>query len=134
MTELQTKSSAIRPALLPADLEKVRRHFVFKPPFFHFSDADSVEDFLRKHPFLVGLILEAREQIRRYFGEDCRLALQPFYDPEDPRHPQLLLLIQSDRPVEEKMALLDRFDEEWWFDVDFDANPQGLLVINLGNV
>jgi hypothetical protein len=132
MTEPQTNSGAIRPNYSASEPEQVSDYFTIKEAFFHFGDADSVNDFLQQHPFLTDLILEARRRIHEYFGDDCALTLQPFYDPEEPRRPRLLLLIDALQPVKEALRLLDQFDEEWWFDAGAAADPHGLLTIKLG--
>ncbi len=130
MTEVQTESGAIKPAPIASGVELVRQHFTFKEAFFPFSDADSVEDFLWKHPFLVDMVLEAREQIHRYFGAECTLALQPFYDPEDPQFHYLEILIRTQLPVQEELRLLEQLDEGWWYDAS--SRAQGWLNISLG--
>ncbi|MCG3159838.1 MAG: hypothetical protein JMDDDDMK_00863 [Acidobacteria bacterium] len=127
MTELQTKSGAIKPAPILSELEQARRHFIFKDVDYVFKRPAPVEDFLRENPFLISLILEAREQIRRYFGADHTLALQLFYDPENPQNRQLILLIQARDGFEKVRPLLDQLNEGWWFDAIERA--QGLLDI-----
>jgi hypothetical protein len=127
MTELQTKSGALKPAPSLSELERVRQHFVFRDVDYVFKRPAPVEDFLRQNPFLINLILEAREQIRRYFGADRTLVLQPFYDPEDPQNRQLILLIQTPGGFEEVRPLLDQMNEGWWFDAVERA--QGSLEI-----
>lgn len=116
MTELQTKSGTLKPAPVLSELEQARQHFIFRDVDYVFKRPAPVEDFLLEHPFLIGMILEAREQIRRYFSTDYTLVLQPFYDPDAPQNRQLILLIQTPRAFEEVRPLLDQLNEGWWFD------------------
>lgn len=132
MTELRTDSGVLKTVYPTADLAQLRQHFIYQEAFFPYADAAAVEDFLQQHPGLVALLMEARQHIARYFGADCRLTLQPFYDPEDLQHPHLLLLIGATQSMAEALRLLDRFDEEWWFDADAEADTPGLLIIKLG--
>jgi hypothetical protein len=132
MIEPQTDSGVIKPIYNISDLGQMSEYFTIKEALFPFNDADSVDDFLQQRPSLIELILEARLRIREYFGEDCALTLRPFYDPEDPQHHRLLLLITAPQPIKEALRLLDQFDEEWWFDASLTADPHGLLIIKLG--
>jgi len=127
MTEVQTKSGALKLAPILSELEQARQRFVFRDVDYVFKRPASVEDFLRENPFLIGLILEAREQVRKYFSADHTLALQLFHDPENPRNRQLIILIQTPGVSEEVRPLLDQMNEGWWFDAIEKA--QGLLDI-----
>ncbi|MBP6821403.1 MAG: hypothetical protein KA368_07655 [Acidobacteria bacterium] len=87
-----------------------------------------VDDFLATRIFLIQIIREACEQIEKCFGPDPSLVLETSIDPED-GSPSLLLLIQTSKRAVEALPMLDRFDEDWWFDNADRA--RGLLTIKL---
>lgn len=87
-----------------------------------------VDSFLAENGFLKGVIVEALQQIEKYFGYNSQLALNLSVDPIDGSS-SLLLLIQTKKKAAEALPVLDQFDEEWWFDnVD---RARGLLTIKL---
>jgi hypothetical protein len=61
--------------------------------------------------------LEALSIIRRLFGSETVIFLSLVVDPEDEDFEELFISIVSDKPTDEALNLLDRFDEEWFVDV-----------------
>lgn len=96
-------------------------------------DEENVYRLLRSAPDLVPLINEAAEQLSRYFP-DAGLRLSHMFDPEGEGEELILGAlpyqgVATKQDVDEAMAALDRFDQDWWFANGRRAN--GLLLVTL---
>jgi transcriptional regulator with XRE-family HTH domain len=96
-------------------------------------DEENVRRLLHAAPDLVPLINEAAEQLSRYFP-DVGLRLSHMFDPEGEGEELVLGVLtdlgsDADQEVDEAMAALDRFDQDWWFANGRRAN--GLLLVTL---
>jgi transcriptional regulator with XRE-family HTH domain len=91
------------------------------------ADEENVRRLLRSAPDLAPLINEAAEQLTHYFP-DARLQLRHMFEPEGDEE-ELILGALTDLDVDEELAILDRFDQEWWFANGRRAN--GLLIVTL---
>lgn len=80
---------------------------------YTFREVDAVVDFLKKHPFLHTLLLEAPQQIERYFP-DAPLFLEIDIDPEGSGEPKLLLVIGTRLDADTTFEKLNVFNDEWW--------------------
>jgi transcriptional regulator with XRE-family HTH domain len=97
-------------------------------------DEENVERLLRSTPDLAPLVNEAAEQLSRYFP-DARLQLRHMFEPEGDEEELILGAltnqeVDTDPDVDEAMAALDRFDQDWWLLNMRRAN--GLLIVTLG--
>ncbi len=84
---------------------------------YHMDDVKEVFDFLKEHPFLPELLVEAHRKIEGYFGKGTRIILEMFDDPEEPEFRMLNAFIVTKLTPREAHLILDRFDKEWWLDV-----------------
>ena len=82
---------------------------------FVLADPAKVARFLAQHPELVGLLLEARPELRRCFGE-APVRLQVVSDPEAPGPIELFGYIATDLEASEALERLRRFDAEWFIE------------------
>jgi hypothetical protein len=80
---------------------------------FEIADEEGVLEFLERYPSVPPLLLETREAVRRFFGED-QVRLDVFRDPECPEDEKLLVNVLLHAGPREALELLDRFDDEWW--------------------
>lgn len=92
---------------------------------FELRDEPGIRAHLRQFPFLFTLLLEAKTQVARIFGEGTRTALQISVDPND-SSPQLFIVIPIRLNAKEAFALFDQLDQEWWLEAaeraDFRLN------------
>src|SRR5687768_182782 len=95
---------------------------------FMLQDRKRVLAFLEQHSSLQPLILEAHDEIRKYFP-DSPLTLEVLADPEFPANPQLVLYIVTRLHADEALGVLDQLDETWWFGAMHRAGDQ--FSINL---
>jgi hypothetical protein len=96
-------------------------------------DEENVRRLFHAAPDLVPLINEAAEQLSRYFP-DADLRLSHMFDPEGEGEELILGAlpyqgVATKQDVDEAMAALDRFDQDWWFANGRRAN--GLLLVTL---
>ncbi len=94
---------------------------------YHVSgeDAAEVRAYLGEHPDLPDLLLEIREAVRRYFGNDP-MSLKLFLDPEwEDAEPELLAVVKTRH--RDALARLKVFDNEWWF-AKLTANGPAVVV------
>ncbi|NMG83274.1 MAG: hypothetical protein GIS02_03590 [Methanosarcinales archaeon] len=108
------------------DIETLRkeREFAVLSPFYVFSDGHSeaeVIQFINDHPFLRNILSEAPRHVFSIFGKNVLLYLELNRDYEEDFE-GLFIIIKTNLSPEESLNLLDRFDEEWWLDVDDDIS------------
>lgn len=120
-TELTGMTSTI--TLEPAQVERLKELYSFREP------AEDLQ-FLEKYPFLVPLLLEAHQPIRKYFP-DSPLFLEVVTDPEARSRDEdmLWIYIGTHLDSEEAIDTLERLDDDWWLDAEPQA--QGKMFINI---
>ncbi len=90
---------------------------------------EGAEAFLQEHPDVRALMLEAGAKLREYFGAETEFAVEVFRDPESFEAPNMLFLgVKTSLEVEEAHAILERFNDAWWYD---NANKAKLLNVSL---
>lgn len=76
-------------------------------------DKDEVFEFIESHPYLLAVLLEAPEKIRRYFPDE-KLGLKVVYDPEIVNYVHLVLSIDlTNLDPYEAMDKEDELYENW---------------------
>ena len=111
----------VEEAINSEKLEAVERLYSLREP-------GDVRRFLSGHPFLVPLLIEARDRIKIYFIPQ-QLVLEVIAEPESSDDLQLVLFVVVDTESAEAFANLQRFDNDWWIDAMDEA--QGKLCISL---
>lgn len=76
----------------------------------------AVRRFLRTHSQLVEVLLDAYVYLQRHFGPDPQVVLEVVGDPEVDDWDELFAYVLTSLSVDEALAQLDRFDEEWFLD------------------
>lgn len=76
-------------------------------------NADEVKAFLREHPRLIQLLLEAKIVVEEFF-EAIGITLQVVIDSEGTNHKQLFAYISTNLPPVEAIERLDAFNEAWF--------------------
>ncbi len=97
--------------------------------FYTVQDEDTIFAFLRKHPEINVLLIEARRPLSKLFGPNPQVELRVVSDPEAEGFEELFGYIRTSLPVEEALAQLDAFDEAWLLNALDRAN--GKLNFNL---
>ncbi len=82
-------------------------------PDFQLRDAEAVLAFIETEPAFLGLLLEAREEIRALFP-DAVIFVEVEDDPDTPANPRLMVSIGTTFGAEETLQALKRFDQQWW--------------------
>ena len=88
-----------------------------------------VAKYVAENLFLIDLLKETPSQIKKHFGSEQKLILQFFLDPEDPSGHGLHILVLTKSSVEEARSLMDKFDEDWWFDNEHRSHSK--IMVNL---
>jgi hypothetical protein len=96
---------------------------------YTFRRPEEVSGFLRAHPFLIPLLLEAHSKIVQCFGPSPEVVLEVVTDPEAMDDRELFAFIRSSLPPDEALGKLDKLDKEWWLDEADRA--EGNLCIHL---
>ncbi len=81
---------------------------------YPFHSDTTVTSFLRVHPQLADVLLEARPRIEEHFDRGTPVQLEVVTDPENAGGDQLFAYIHTSLSVDEALARLDEFDEEWF--------------------
>jgi hypothetical protein len=96
---------------------------------YEIRNPSAVAEFLSRNKSLIDLLEEIPAQIRKVFGDEQKLTLEFFLDPEDPTWHRLFVRIPTKFEVEETHNLFDQFKENWWFDNEEHSNSK--IFINL---
>lgn len=96
---------------------------------YEIADEAEILAFLERHPEVVPLLLETRDAIRRYFGEDAvRLTMSFDYEwPEE--EPKLIAYILAPLGPHEALERLHQFDDDWW--LKQTSETKALLLVSL---
>lgn len=80
------------------------------------SNEAELESFLIDNPRIIDYIPKAKEQIRKYFGNDVEISLEVFFDPEvdDDDGTSLFMNVRTSDDLDSAMQKLDSLDEEWF--------------------
>ncbi len=81
---------------------------------YEIGNPSEVAKFLRENMFLFELLEEIPVQIRKVFGEKTKLGLRLLVEPDSPVSRELFVQIFTNREVKESLALLEKFDADWW--------------------
>lgn len=86
--------------------------------FYIFSNPIEVKRFLLTHDYLIDPLFEAYWQIIKVFGENIvEVCLEYGRDPEEDFE-GLSVIVKTNLSPDQSLDLLDKFDEEWWLDVE----------------
>ena len=86
--------------------------------FYTFNNPIEVKRFLLAYDYLIGPLFEAYKHIKQIFGENIvDVCLECDKDPEEDFE-GLSAIIKTNLSPELSLDLLDKFDKEWWLDVD----------------
>lgn len=91
-----------------------------------FDSLKEGETFLLNNQYLIDILFEAREEIRRIFGYVIELHLELHHDPEEDFE-ELFIVIRSPYSPEEARKLMDKLGEQWF--LDMIEKVQGKLCI-----
>ena len=82
------------------------------PPVEDFDP--EVDAFLTRYPFLVPLLRESVDPLRKIFGNKGTLSVYVETDPEVEGWEYLVIAIRTTFPADQAQAQLDAFDADWW--------------------
>ena len=94
---------------------------------YQFDNADEVAAYLRAYPFLVDLLVEAREKIGEHFGRETPVVLEVFTFQDADDDQELFALVRTSLSPNEAAACLDRLDRDWWL----AASPRAQCQMNV---
>lgn len=83
---------------------------------YKFINKEKIKDFILKNSYLLPLLKEFPTQIKRYFGENIKLALKISTEPDFSNSDELWILILTELSAKEAFPLLENLDENWWLD------------------
>lgn len=91
----------------------------------------AISAFLNEHTNLDGALIETHAQIKRIFGEHIvEIELSLNKDAEED-YTGLSITVKTTLKTEESLTLLDKFDEEWWLDLEAEIrNAVTVMVRN----
>ena len=70
--------------------------------------------YLATHGELVGLLLDARPHLEKFFGHDVQIELRLTDGIESDRTGELLAMVQSHLDADAALELIGRFWDDWW--------------------
>ncbi len=125
VSESEAVRRAVDAALLNDDLQRLL-------PLYRIDDSGAVAAYLRRYPFVLPLLEEARPALDAVFAAGTPARLEVFTDPEAtaPGSEQLFVVVMPDLPPDDAYTRLDRFVETWFL----DAAPriQGRFNVTVG--
>lgn len=93
---------------------------------YNIAHTDSVFSFLEDYPHLEPILSDAYEHLVKHFGNSITAIELTFEVDENTDEEYLLVLVKSTIPPKDALKLMDRFDDDWWLDVE-----ENLIVIAL---
>ena len=66
--------------------------------------------------YLLDLLLQAYPKLAGLFGPGCEIKLDRASDPDVSERTYLLVTAMTTLPVNDALARMDRFTDEWWLD------------------
>jgi hypothetical protein len=81
---------------------------------YEMRDVPSVRQYLRNHPELIQVLLEAHPYLKEIFGTQVRVFLEIVTDPEAAREQELFAYIVTTLSADEAVRRLDDFDDGWF--------------------
>jgi len=85
---------------------------------YDFNNSPDVIEFLSSHNNLIEILFRAHERIKEVFGDEViGMCLEHDIDPEEDFE-GLSAIIKTNLSPELSLDLLDKFDEEWWLDIE----------------
>jgi hypothetical protein len=99
-------SRSRRPRPAPSRLEEL----------YVISDQGALWRFLFEHSQLAQVLVEAYAYLQRHFGPNPQVILETVRDPEVPQYAYLFASVQTNLALNEALARLDIFLDEWFRD------------------
>jgi len=85
---------------------------------YSLENNNKIKEFLSAHKSLYSALFNTYEQIQKVFNEHIANVGLEFINDPDEDFEGLAITIKTDLNPESSISLLDRFDDEWWLDVD----------------
>ena len=95
---------------------------------YRLRNPEEVWRFLETHQYLVPLLIEAHDHIRKYFPT-ADLVLEYAADPEVAGEEQLLLFIAIEQDVDRAHEAMKQFSHDWWFNAGDQADDDLCIVL-----
>jgi len=115
--------------LLESEVADLKAEMTMLSRDYGVRNDSNLAEFLGEHPDLFGLLRQARQKIREYFGSDAEVQLDLTADPDDRSSRELFLRIISKLRTKDALRILDRLDEEWWLNASLAS--QGNMNITV---
>lgn len=80
---------------------------------YTFRDRETVRDFLRSHPQLNDILMEAQRPLRHRFGPSVKVTLDVIDDPDMSGHRQMFGVILTSLSIDEAFDRLQALRREW---------------------
>lgn len=90
------------------EIEELKKLYIF-------DNEKEIVDFLKENDFLLNVLFEAPEQVKKYFGEDVKIHLELFYDPES-CYDELFIVIENGYSAEMSCEIENKLVNEWFLD------------------
>lgn len=100
---------------LRSDIEQLKS-------LYHFMNPAEVIEFLEDNPSLYDLLKEAYSKVKIYFGPSTKMSLEVTHDPEGEDSSELFVRVNTSLSAKDAWCILDRLDNEWWFDASSRAD------------
>jgi hypothetical protein len=84
---------------------------------YNLRDRPEVVTFVACNLFLIPLLQQVPEQVKRHFGESASLSLRVIIDQEESNNKELVVFVGTDFPPSEAFESLRAFDRDWWLSV-----------------
>ena len=122
ISALDTRVDSVLAGLLEAGIGEIEAIYAMR-------DAPRVRQYLRDHPEVIQVLLEARLCLEKHIGTDVRVFLEIVRDPEADRDQELFAYIVTTLSADEALRRLDAFDDGWF--LKHIGNVAGRLNFNL---
>lgn len=77
------------------------------------QQSEAIAAFVRRHYAVGKVLVDALDQLPKYFGQQPKVSLELKVDPEYASDKQLFAYIYTNLPIEESLSRFEQFDEGW---------------------
>jgi hypothetical protein len=97
----------VEPSVSASQMDELVRQYLI-------PEKDTVMSYFATHRELVGLLLDARPHLEKFFGHDVQIELRLADGIESDRTGELLAMVQSHLDADAALELIGRFWDDWW--------------------
>lgn len=116
LSEITKNQSLSQEQIAKSQTKAIDEKFDSLSQNYEIAKFEEVKNFLLKNRFLILLLKEIPNKIYEYYGNDQKISLEVFYEPDFPQSSKLWVTVLTKLAAEEARSIMDKIDEDWWLE------------------